>query len=71
MFVYYRRHFVIQPLFIVILMLVQVRMGLLLRAPSMPQDTIVQVREIKTGYDDWHGLMDRCSGIRADTGRLQ
>ncbi|MCR0327881.1 competence protein ComEC [[Clostridium] innocuum] len=50
MFVYYRRHFVIQPLFIVILMLVQVRMGLLLRAPSMPQDTIVQVREIKTGY---------------------
>ena len=47
---YYHRHYNIHPLFVLLLLLLQVRMTLLLREPETPVDTVLQIREIKAGY---------------------
>ena len=47
---YYRSHYRIHPLFVLLLLLLQGRMLLLLREPEMPTDTVLQIREIKAGY---------------------
>ena len=47
---YYRSHYRIHPLFVLLLLLLQGRMLLLLREPETPMDTVLQIREIKAGY---------------------